>query len=154
MKSNLPLFKPLCFPKCASTTATIIVKTQQKAKCVVVDDIFANCARRLNYNARLLLFHRIMLSIVFLAVQVTCGLNPRKLHLEKLTEAFDAEYYDYYGTSVDSFTDVDIEQNNGKLLVTPKLSNTRYCWSCSTGDISNCRERGYLQKVQLNLLEH
>ena len=118
---------------------------------MVVDDILANCARRL--NLALLLFHRIMLSIVFLAVYAAHGLNPRKLHLEKLTEAFDAEYYEYYGTSVDSFTDVEFETTEGKLQVTPRLSNTRYCWSCNTGDISKCRENGYLQKVQVTILK-
>ena len=75
------------------------------------------------------------------------ALNPAKLRLEKATLEYDAEYYSYYGSSQDSFTDLDFEVVNGKVTVTPEQTAVKFCWNCNSNDISHCREKGFLEKV-------
>ena len=87
-----------------------------------------------------------MLRTIPLSLYFAVALNPRKLHLEKASLDFDAAYYDYYGSSVDSFTDVVFEKDQNLLKIKPFEHNAKYCWSCNSRDISNCRERGTLQK--------
>ena len=102
-----------------------------------------------NYRARRLVYYftiRIMLRTIPFSLYFACGLNPRKLYLEKATRDFDTAYYDYYGSSVDSFTDLFFEQDENLLKIKPYDYNAKYCWSCNSRDISNCRERGTLQK--------
>ena len=39
----------------------------------------------------------------------TNSLNPRKLLLQRRTEDYDKEYYDYYGSSSDSYENVKLK---------------------------------------------
>ena len=88
----------------------------------------------------------IMLRTIPLLLYFAAALNPRRLYLEKATQDFDAAYYDYYGSSVDSFTDILFEQDGHLLKIKPFEYNAKFCWSCNSRDISNCRERGTLEK--------
>ena len=86
--------------------------------------------------------------LVFVLFGQILALNPNKLRLEKATLDYDAEYYNYYGSSEDSFTDLDFEVVNRKVVVTPEQAAVKFCWNCNSPDISHCRERGFLEKVR------
>ena len=80
----------------------------------------------------------------------TNGLNPRKLLLQRRTEDYDKEYYDYYGSSSDSYENVKLKftkHGRYKLIESDKLNTVKYCWNCNATTIEECRQEGFLQTV-------
>ena len=108
-------------------------------------DLLLNVCRLLSFTIFAVNLRK-MRFLVFLSQSL--ALNPNKLRLEKVTLEYDAEYYSYYGSSQDSFTDLDFEVINGKVTVTPQQSAVKFCWNCNSPDISHCREKGFLEKVR------
>lgn len=80
----------------------------------------------------------------------TNSLNPRKLLLQRRTEDYDKEYYDYYGSSSDSYENVRLKftkHGRYKLIESNNLNTVKYCWNCNATTIEECRQEGFLQTV-------